>query len=181
MQILIFVAVFLLGAVAILMAVRGQLADLRKGADEARGRENQANAKAAASASEVTAALVEKAGALKEVEAANRRADEMVVKEREKLEAIVQAKDEQIEKLNDFITQAKSVLTTEFKALSGDVLKDASGQMVLAANELIKKHGEKTTVDVELHRQEIETMLKPVETTMKRLDEQVATSNRSDE
>ncbi|MGA1982621.1 MAG: DNA recombination protein RmuC [Acidobacteriaceae bacterium] len=177
MQILIFVAGCVLGVIAILIAVRGQLADLRKAVDEARDRENQENAKAAASAVEVTAALVEKASALKDAEAANRRADEMIAKEREAQQEIVKAKDEQIEKLNDFITQAKSVLTTEFKALSGDVLKDASGQMVLAANELIKKHGEKTTGDVELHKQQIAKMLGPVEQTIIRLDQQVADSN----
>jgi DNA recombination protein RmuC len=177
MQILIFVAGCVLGAVAILIVVRGQLADLRKAASEARDRENQANAKAAASAAEVTAALVEKAGALKEVEAANRRADEMIGQEREAQQKILGAKDEQIEKLNEFIAQAKEAMTKEFQAVSGGVLKDAREQLTQATDELIKKHGEKTTVDVELHRQEIETMLKPVEATMKRLDEQVATSN----
>jgi DNA recombination protein RmuC len=177
MQIVIFIAGCVLGAVAILIAVRGQLADLRRAADEARGREKEASVKTAASAVEVRDALVEKAAALKDAEAANKRADEMVAKEREAQREIVKAKDEQIEKLNEFITQARSVLTTEFKAVSGDVLKDARGQMMLAADELIKKHGDKTTVDVELHRREIETMLKPVEETMKRLDQHVETSN----
>jgi DNA recombination protein RmuC len=120
----------------------------------------------------------EKTQALKDAEAANKRAHEMVAIEREKAEAIVKAKNEQIEKLNDFITQARSVLTTEFKAVSGDVLKDARGQLAQAADELIKKHGEKTTVDVELHKQQIAKMLGPVEETMKRLDEHVETSNR---
>jgi DNA recombination protein RmuC len=178
MQILIW---FLAGALASALVGwligRGRAEELQRAVGDARSRENGAIAKAEASAAELRVLDREKTQALKDAEAANKRADEIVVSEREKAEAIIRAKDEQIEKLNEFITQAKSVLTTEFKALSGDVLKDASGQMVLAANELIKKHGEKTTVDVELHRQEIETMLKPVEATMKRLDEQVATSN----
>jgi DNA recombination protein RmuC len=178
MQILIFVAGCILGGVAIFLAMRGRLADLRKAVDEARDRENQANAKAAASAAEVTAALVEKAGALKEVEAANRRAGEIAVSEREKAEAIVQAKDEQIAKLNDFIAQAKEAMTTEFQAVSGGVLKDASEQLIKRAEEIIKQHGDKTTGDVALHKQQIETMLKPVEETMKRLDQHVETSNR---
>ena len=178
MQIVIFVAGCVLGAVAIFVAVRGQLADLRKAADDARGRENQANLKAAASAVEVTAALVEKAGALKEVEAANRRADEMVAKEREAQQGIVKAKDEQIAKLNDFIAGAKEAMTTEFQAVSGGVLKEAREQLAKRAEEIINQHGEKTTGDVELHRQQIANMLGPVEETIKRLDKHVETSNR---
>ena len=118
-----------------------------------------------------------KTEALKDAEAANRRAEDMVAKEREAMEAIIKAKNEQIDKLNDFITQARSVLTTEFKALSSDVLKDASVQLVKAADDLIKMHGEKATGDVELRKQQIETMLKPVEETIKRLDKQVEDSN----
>lgn len=119
----------------------------------------------------------EKTEALKDAEAANKRAVEMVDKEREAQSAIIRAKDEQIEKLNEFIAQAREALSREFKALSGDVLKDASKQLIDAADGLIKRHGDKSTVDVELHRQEIETMLKPVEATMKRLEEHVATSD----
>lgn len=48
----------------------------------------------------------EKTGTLKDAEAANRRADDMVAKEREAQQAIVNAKNEQITKLNEFITQA---------------------------------------------------------------------------
>jgi DNA recombination protein RmuC len=119
----------------------------------------------------------EKTQALKDAEAANARADEIVATEREKAEAIVKAKDEQIEKLNLFITQARAVLTTEFKAVSGDVLKDASGQLAQAADELIKKHGEKTTGDIEFRKQQIEKMLQPVEETIKRLDKHVEDGN----
>lgn len=177
MQILIFIAGCVLGAGAILIAVRGQLGDLRRAADEARGRENEANAKVEASLVEVRTALVAKAGALKDAEAANKRADEMIAREREAQQEILKAKDEQIEKLNEFITQARSVLTTEFKALSGDVLRDVSDQLTHAADALIQKHGEKATGDVELRKQQIETMLKPVEETIKRLDEHVEASN----
>jgi DNA recombination protein RmuC len=157
---------------------RGRSGELQNAVGEARSRENDATAKAEAGAAELRVLDREKTQALKDAEAANKRADEMVATEREKAEAIVKAKNEQIEKLNDFITQARSVLTTEFKAVSGDVLKDARGQLAQAADELIKKHGEKTTVDVELHKQQIAKMLGPVEETMKRLDEHVETSNR---
>jgi DNA recombination protein RmuC len=119
----------------------------------------------------------EKTGALKDAEAANRRADDMVAKEREAQQAIVNAKNEQITKVNEFITQARDVLTTEFKVLSADALKDASAQLIKTADGLIEKHGEKTTGDVKLHQQRIETLLKPVEETIKRLDMRVENSD----
>lgn len=119
----------------------------------------------------------EKTEALKDAEAANNRATDMVAKEREAQHQIVNAKDEQIKKLNEFIAQARDVLTTEFKALSADALKDASERLVKTADGLIERHGEKTTADVKLHQQHIETMLKPVEETIKRLDKHVEDSN----
>lgn len=118
-----------------------------------------------------------KTEALKDAEAANKRAADMVAKEREAQHEIVNAKDEQIRKLNEFIAQARDVLTTEFKALSADALKDVSAQLVKTADGLIEKHGEKTTADVKLHQQHIQTMLKPVEETIKRLDKHVEDSN----
>ena len=119
----------------------------------------------------------EKAEALKDAQAADRRATEMVEKEREAQQAIVNAKDQQIAKLDEFIAQARSVLTTEFKALSADNLKEASEQLLKTADGIIEKHGEKTTSDVKLHQQHIESMLKPVEDTLKQLDKQVKDSN----
>jgi len=121
----------------------------------------------------------EKTEALKDAEAANRRATEMVEKERETQAEIINAKDEQITKLDEFIGQARAVLTTEFKALSADALKDATAQLIQTADGLIEKHGEKTNADVRLHQQHIETMLKPVEETIKRLDKHVEDSNLS--
>jgi DNA recombination protein RmuC len=119
----------------------------------------------------------EKTEALKDAEAANKRATDMVAKEREAQQEVLKAKDEQLVKLNDFISQARDVLTTEFKALSADTLKDASAQLSKTADGLIEKHGEKTAADVKLHQQHIETMLKPVEDTIKRLDKHVEDSN----
>jgi DNA recombination protein RmuC len=119
----------------------------------------------------------EKTEARKDAEAANKRAIEMVAKEREAQEAIVNAKNEQILKLNDFIVEARTVLTTEFKALSADALRDASEQLVKTTDGIIEKHGEKTTTDVQLHQHQIETMLRPVEETIKRLDRHVEDSN----
>ena len=119
----------------------------------------------------------EKAEAVRDAQAADRRATEMVGKERETQQAIVNAKDQQIAKLDEFITQARSVLTTEFKALSADNLKEASEQLLKTADGIIEKHGEKTTSDVKLHQQHIESMLKPVEDTLKQLDQQVKDSN----
>jgi chromosome segregation ATPase len=119
----------------------------------------------------------EKTEALKDAESANNRAIEMVAKECETQQAIVQAKDEQITKLNEFIAQARDVLKTEFKALSADALKDASAQLIKTADSLIEKHGEKTAADVKFHQLKIETKLKPVEETIKRLDKHVEDSD----
>jgi DNA recombination protein RmuC len=119
----------------------------------------------------------QKTEALKDAEAANNRAVEIVAKEREAQQAIIEAKNEQITKLNVFIEQARGVLTTEFKALSAEALEAASAQLTETTNGIIKRHGEKTTEDVKLHQQHIETMLKPVEETIKRLDKHVEDSN----
>jgi DNA recombination protein RmuC len=119
----------------------------------------------------------EKAEAVKDAEAANNRADDMVAREREVRQAIVKAKDEQIAKLNEFIEQARGVLTTEFKALSAEALRDVSAQLITTADGIIEKHGQQTTTDVELQKQHIEKMLKPVEESMKRLDKHVEDSD----
>jgi DNA recombination protein RmuC len=119
----------------------------------------------------------EKTESLKDAEAANKRAVEMVAKEREAQHEILNAKDEQIKQLGEFIARARDVLTTEFKVLSADALKDASAQLVKTADGLIERHGQKTDADVKLHQQHIETMLKPVEETIKRLDRHVEDSN----
>jgi DNA recombination protein RmuC len=126
--------------------------------------------------SQITDLAREKTEALKDAEAADQRANEMIAKERESQLEIAKAKDEQIAKLNEFISQARGVLTTEFKALSADALKDVSDQLIRTADNLIEKHGEKTTADVVLHQQHIENMLKPVEETIKRLDQHVEES-----
>jgi DNA recombination protein RmuC len=117
--------------------------------------------------------------ALKDAEAANIRATELVANEKEKQAEILSAKDEQITKLEEFMTRARDVLTTEFKALSADALKDASAQLTRATDGIIEKHGEKTATDIRLHETHIETMLKPVEETIKRLDKHVEDSNLS--
>lgn len=125
----------------------------------------------------VAALEVEKSQAIKDAEAADQRATEMIAKEREAQAEIAKAKDQQIAKLNVFIEQARDVLKTEFKALSADALKDVSEQLIKTADSLIEKHGEKTAADVKLHHQKIETMLKPVEETIKRLDKHVEESD----
>jgi len=119
----------------------------------------------------------EKTEALKDAESADRRATDLITKEKEAQAEILKAKDEQITKLNEFISQARTVLTTEFKALSADALKNASEQLIQTADSLIEKHGKTTSADVKLHQQHIETILKPVEETMKRLDKHVEDSD----
>src|ERR1700722_14102368 len=119
----------------------------------------------------------EKVNALKEAEAANHRADYMIAKEREAQQEIIKAKNEQLAAVNEFVNQARGVLSTEFKALSAEVLKDASEQLVGTANGIIERHGATTTADVLLHQEQIKTMLNPVEETIKRLDKHVEASN----
>jgi DNA recombination protein RmuC len=169
MQILVFVVGCLLGAIAMWLAVRSHSAELRKSVSDAREREQQQAANAVSSARDLTNALMEKAAAQKEAEGALRRADEMIAQERGAQQRIIKAKDEQIAKLSEF--------TNEFKAISGDVLKDVSEQLSKRAEQIIERHDEKTAGDVRLHKQQIETMLKPVEETIKRLDKHVEASN----
>jgi DNA recombination protein RmuC len=120
---------------------------------------------------------IQKANAFKDAEAARNGANEMLLLERKAQKEILDAKNEQIAKLNEFIEKAREVLTTEFKALSVDALITASAQLAKTADQLIEKHGDKTTSDVKLHHQQIETMLKPVEETIKRLDKHVEESD----
>ena len=160
------------------------IAELNKKVAEARDRESKSEGRAAdkeaqmkAIEARVAALEVEKSQAVKDAEAANQRATEMIAKEQEKQAEVAKAKDEQIAKLNVFIEQAREVLKTEFKALSADALKDVSEQLIKTADNLIEKHGEKSAADVKLHHQQIETMLKPVEETIKRLDKHVEESD----
>lgn len=169
MHILIFVVGCALGTVVMWLAMRGHSAELRKAVSDAREREQEQAAKAAAYASELTSALIEKAAAQKEAQGAARRADEMIAQERETQQRIIKAKDEQIAKLSEF--------TSEFKAISGDVLKDVSEQLSKRAEEIIERHGEKAAGDIKFHKQQIQTMLKPVEETIKRLDKHVEESS----
>lgn len=159
------VAGITLGAVIVWLFARSRSAELSKSLNEARGRENEAKAAAAVSdkrsadtATELKVALEEKG----KYQGEAARVDEI---------------KGQIDKLNEFITQARGDLATEFKALSADALKDASEQLAKTADNIIEKHGEKTTDDVKLHHAQIEKMLKPVEETIKRLDKHVEDSD----
>ena len=73
--------------------------------------------------------------------------------------------------------RAREALSLEFKVLSEGALKHVSEHLIITANGIIEKNSEKTTADVKLHQQHIETLLKPVEETIKRLDKQVEESN----
>jgi DNA recombination protein RmuC len=145
--------------------------------DEVRAAVLEREAKIESLNSRISDSEREKTEALKDAEAANQRAIDLIAKEREAQAEIGKAKDEQIAKLNEFIVQARGVLTTEFKALSADALKDVSAQLIKTADSLIEKHGEKTTADVKSHREHIEAMLKPVEDTIERLDKHVKDSD----
>lgn len=127
--------------------------------------------------SHVSQLEIQNARAESDATSARNGAAELIAAERTAQQEVLRAKDEQIEKLNEFIREARGVLTTEFKALSADALKDASTELVKTADRLIEKHGEKTTSDVDLHHQKIATLLKPVEETIKRLDKHVEESD----
>jgi DNA recombination protein RmuC len=120
---------------------------------------------------------IQKAEAVKDAEAAKTNANDLLAVERQAHKEMQDSKDEQIAKLNEFIEKAREVLMAEFKALSADAMVVASAQFIKTADQIIQNHGEKTSADVKLHHQQIETMLKPVEETMKRLDRHVEGSD----
>src|SRR5208337_1937527 len=72
----------------------------------------------------------ERAEAIKDAQAADRRATEFLTHERDAHTEIVKTKDDQIARSNEFIAHAREVLTTEFKALSADAIRDVSGQLI---------------------------------------------------
>jgi len=122
----------------------------------------------------------EKTEALKDAEAANKRADEMIAKERETQQAIVAAKDEQITKLNEFIEKAQLVLTKEFKSLSGDVLRGATEQLIKTADGLIKGHNAKASGEFDTKKAEIDGLIGPMKTALTSLDENVRSLKQSE-
>ena len=84
----------LAGLVAGWLIARGQAAELRQAVADAREREQAQMAKVAESAAQLTSAMMAQAVAQRDAEAAVRRADEMIEKEREAPgERIVAAKD----------------------------------------------------------------------------------------
>ena len=115
----------------------------------------------------------EKAEAFKDAEAATALAAKLIQHERESQQAVLNAKDEQITKLNEFIVQARDVLATQFKALSMDTLRDVSKELAKRTQFIIEKQGEKATAEVQVSKEQIQRMLKPMEDTMKRLDRRV--------
>ncbi len=119
----------------------------------------------------------EKTGAIKDAEAADLRAAALIEKEKEASAKIIKAKDEQIAKQNEFISEARGVLTTEFKALSADALKNATAQLLKTADDVIGRHEGKTVIDVQLRQEQIAKMLTPVEQSLERLDKEVKNSN----
>lgn len=127
--------------------------------------------------SRIMAADREKAEAVKDAQASAARAEEMIAKERDAQAKVLAAKDEQIQKLNEFIHQAREVLSTEFKALSVDTLNQASKQLIETADKIIENHGKKAVADVQHHQEQIKGLLQPVEDTIKRLDKHVAESD----
>jgi DNA recombination protein RmuC len=116
---------------------------------------------------------------VKDAEAADQRATTMIAQEREAQTNLVKVKDEQIAQLSQFISQAREALSAEFKAVSADTLTGATAQLIQTAEGIIKTQGEQTETKVKLHQQHIETILKPVEETIKRLDQHVESSNNS--
>ncbi|HRI43828.1 MAG TPA: DNA recombination protein RmuC [Fimbriimonadaceae bacterium] len=134
--------------------------------------------------SEINRLTDELATAKAEREAAESAAASLIEKEKEACEAILEAKqneleakDVQIENLNQFIEKASETLGTQFKALSQETLKDVSAQFEKAAKQVIERNSETTTKNVALHKQEIENLLKPVGLTLEQLNQQVKDTN----
>jgi DNA recombination protein RmuC len=122
---------------------------------------------------EVSSALIvvlekAKTAAESEAKSAHERAISSIANEKEAASRIIAAKDEQIEKLESFIGTAREVLGTEFKALSSELLKNASDQLVKT-----------TTVHSEHQKEQVAGMLKPVQATIERLDKHVTDSNEA--
>lgn len=94
---------------------RGRLQSEATRVEEARAALKEKEAQVEAINARVAALEVEKSQAVKDAEAANQRATEMIAKERE-----------QIAKMNEFVEHARDSLKNEFKALSADTLKEES-------------------------------------------------------
>ena len=109
---------------------KGQFRNEATRVEEAKGAVLQRDAQIQTLNDRVTILEREKTEALKDAEAANQRAIEMIAKEREAQGQIVAAKDEQIAKLSEFIAQARDVLSIQFKALSADALEKATAQLI---------------------------------------------------
>jgi DNA recombination protein RmuC len=110
-----------------------------------------------------------------ETESANR----LIAIEQDGQRRTLEAKDKQIDQLREFIDGAKEALTTEFKALSGDVLRNASEQLTKTTDSLLERHGKQTTGDVQLHKNEIKAVLQPVSAAIANLDRHVSESERA--
>ncbi|MFZ0395746.1 MAG: DNA recombination protein RmuC [Terracidiphilus sp.] len=158
---------------------RGKFGSDAARADELKSLISQREAQIETMNTRITALERDKAEALKDSQAANQRATDMIAKEREAQAAVLAAKDQQIAKLNEFIQQAREVLSTEFKALSSEALQTASNRLIQTADAIIEKHSEKTTIDVKLHQQQIQNLLQPVQETIQRLDKHVEEADQA--
>ena len=145
MQILILIAGCVLGAVAILMAMRGQLADLRKAADEARGRESEANAKVAASTAEVRDVLVENAA----------------------ISSTVAEREAALKRERDQFTETKAALRAEFAELSANALKDNGEKFLETAKRVLALQHQTAEGDLGKRQEEIKNLVKPIEEGIK--------------
>lgn len=112
----------------------------------------------------------EKATAIATAQAESRRAEEVIQAERKANSRLLEAKDEQIKKLNEFIEGANERLTKEFKAASSDTLNSVTKHLTQVAEGIIKANTEKSAEEVQTRKLEIEKMLQPVAETIKRLD-----------
>ena len=86
--------------------------------------------------------------------------------------AQVQERDAAHEQRMEELRSARAELSNEFKALSGEALQKSTEQLVLQAEEVLKRYKETAEGDDENRKKEIEGMLKPLKENLLRLDEQ---------
>ena len=194
MQILIFVAGCVLGAVAILMAVRGRLGDLRKAADEARERENVANSKVAESTAELRVAYGEKgkyqaeAARVDEIKLAHEKAinelkhrvaalsEEVATKQqkladaeidRAAMSSTIAEREAALKSERDQFAETKAALRAEFAELSKNALKDNGEKFLETAKRVLALQHQTAESDLGKRQEEIKNLVKPIEEGIK--------------
>ncbi len=173
----------------------GQLEQLKVDRASLEGQVSSAQKEINRLTDELSAARTERENAFQRAQAETAACDEriererataatLVTREKEACEAVVRAKDKeleakdlQVQRLTEFIEKAREDLGAQFKALSHQTLQDVSAQFEKAAKQAIQQNSEATTQNVKLHKEQIDKMLQPVGLTLGELNRFVRDSN----